>query len=39
VLARDGAAPIPGSPQDFERFIQSEIPRTRRLIGDANITG
>lgn len=39
LLARDGAVPTPGSAQDFERLLQSEIPRTRRLIGDANIAG
>lgn len=39
LLARDGAVATPGSAQDFERLIQSEIPRTRRLIGSANIAG
>jgi len=37
ILARNGAAPTPGTPQGFARMIQTDIPRTRRLITDARI--
>jgi tripartite-type tricarboxylate transporter receptor subunit TctC len=39
LLARDGAVPTPGSAQDFARMIETEIPRTRQLIGSASMAG
>ncbi|WP_051243772.1 tripartite tricarboxylate transporter substrate binding protein [Azohydromonas australica] len=38
MLARDGAMPRPGSPDDFAKAIAAEVPRWRRLIQEAHIT-
>ena len=37
MLAREGAAPRPGTPEDFGKLIRSDITRWTRLIKDANI--
>ncbi|MCC2677261.1 MAG: Tripartite tricarboxylate transporter family receptor, partial [Ramlibacter sp.] len=37
LLARDGATPKPGSPDDFARAVASEVPRWRQVIQDARI--
>jgi tripartite-type tricarboxylate transporter receptor subunit TctC len=37
LLAREGAAPHPGMPEDFRNLIHSEIARWGQLINDANI--
>lgn len=39
LLARDGAVPRPGSPDDFAGLIRAEIPRLRKVIQDARIVG
>jgi tripartite-type tricarboxylate transporter receptor subunit TctC len=38
LLARDGAKPRPGSPDDFARVIATEVPRWRQLVQAARIT-
>ncbi|MEJ8848217.1 tripartite tricarboxylate transporter substrate binding protein [Variovorax rhizosphaerae] len=38
LLSRDGARPRPGSPQDFARVIDTEVPRWRQLVQSARIT-
>jgi tripartite-type tricarboxylate transporter receptor subunit TctC len=38
LLARDGAKPRPGSPEDFARVIATEVPRWRQLVQAARIT-
>lgn len=38
LLARDGARPRPGSPDDFARAIATEVPRWRQLVQAAGIT-
>ena len=37
LLAREGASPRPGTPEDFGKLIRSDITRWNRLIKDANI--
>lgn len=37
LLARDGAAPRPGSPDEFTKLISAEVPRWRKVIQEANI--
>lgn len=37
LLARDGATPRPGSPEDFMNLIRTEVPRWRKVIQDAHI--
>jgi tripartite-type tricarboxylate transporter receptor subunit TctC len=37
LLARDGATPRPGSPDDFGNAIRTEVPKWRTLIREANI--
>ncbi|MEY4139289.1 MAG: hypothetical protein RLZZ371_1471 [Pseudomonadota bacterium] len=37
LLARDGATPRPGSPEDFANVIRTEVPRWRQVIQDAHI--
>ncbi len=37
LLARDGAKPRPGSPEDFAAAIRTEVPRWRQLIREAGI--
>jgi tripartite-type tricarboxylate transporter receptor subunit TctC len=38
LLARDGAKPRPGTPDDFARVIATEVPRWRQLVQAARIT-
>lgn len=38
LLARDGATPRPGSPEDFALAISTEVPRWRQLIQEARIS-
>ena len=38
LLARDGASPQPGKPEDFGNIIHSDVPRWRKVIQEANIT-
>ncbi len=37
LLARDGAVPRPGSPDDFSKAISAEVGRWRKVIQDAHI--
>jgi tripartite-type tricarboxylate transporter receptor subunit TctC len=37
LLARDGATPRPGSPEDFMNLIRTEVTRWRKVIQDARI--
>ena len=37
LLAREGAEPLPGTPEQFGKLIRSELTRWTRLIKDANI--
>ncbi len=37
LLARDGATPRPGSPEDFTNAIRAEVPRWSKVIQDARI--
>jgi tripartite-type tricarboxylate transporter receptor subunit TctC len=38
LLARDGATPRPGSPEDFAKLIATEVPRWRQVIQEARIS-
>jgi tripartite-type tricarboxylate transporter receptor subunit TctC len=38
LLARDGAIPRPGRPEDFGNMIHADVPRWRKLIQEAHIT-
>ena len=37
VLAREGATPKPGTPEEFGKLIPAELARWTKLIKDANI--